>query len=91
MHLYEVSNGSVTWWAVAPSDERAVELVFENEVRNLGADPEEIGALDARMMSIDDAKKLRYRDDGIAESCSLALAFEIAREHEQVLCCSEWP
>lgn len=84
--LWQIYDNGATYWVVASDYKRAIELVKLQDGRDdYDDDPHLDYPMNAR-----NARGLRFRfADG--ESCTLWNAFELCRESEQILSCSEWP
>lgn len=84
-HLYEVTDGSVTWWVSAHGPCEATLAVESSDgFESAGSAPLDVKQLDC----VDAAGKTFRFCDG--ESCSLWNAFDLARNSTQVFACSEW-
>lgn len=87
-NLFQIYDNGATFWVVAADWERAIELVKQVPDRDdFDDDPHLDYPITGRRRAHLD---LRFRfEDG--ETCRLLNAFELCRDHEQVLSCSEWP
>ena len=84
--LFQIHDNGATYWVVADTWQRAIELVKQQEDRDdFDDDPHIDYPMNARS-----ARALNFKfEDG--STCPLWNAFELCREHEQILSCSEWP
>lgn len=84
--LFQIHDNGATFWVIAADYKRAEGLVKNVDGRDdFDDDPHVDYPITAR-----NAKGLHFKfDDGT--TCGILNAFELCRDHEQVLSCSEWP
>ena len=82
-----VDDGGAKYYVSAPDAEAAMQLV--RAVPDFDADPDE--PLECRTIErTDDPEWAATYTGQDGDSCPMRLAFELCREHAQIIACSEW-
>jgi len=86
--IYEITDGSVFWWAQARLEEEAIQYAVEYEA--YGDNIIEKSSLRAKVLNQEVLEKMSFFDEDFDKTVSFALYLKINQDCLGVFCCSEW-
>lgn len=87
--LWQLDDNGATYWVVAPTPGRAIELVESLPDRDDFDDPPRL-EID-HPLTVAEAQGQRFVDEANEAICNMWMAFQCYQNEETVLACSEWP